>query len=84
MIARAEALYARTDSIHDARSLMAEDDRERGRMDALGDVKVRVADPARRHPDEHLAGLGRIEFELLDNERLPEIVKDRCPDLGRH
>ena len=80
MIARRKADHAGTDFLHDACPLMAEDDRERRRMDALGDVEVGVADPARGHADEHLARLGRIELELLDDERLPEFVQDGCPD----
>jgi hypothetical protein len=67
VIARAEADHSGTDFLHHPRSLVAEDDGERGRVDALGDVKVGVTDPARGHADEHLARLGRIELELLDN-----------------
>jgi hypothetical protein len=39
-----------------------------------------VADAARNEPDEHLACLGLRELDLLDDERLTELLEDCGPD----
>jgi hypothetical protein len=71
---------ALADLFDDACSLVPEDDRERGRMDALDDMKIGVADTTRRHANEHLARLGRVELDVLDNERGFELVEDGGAD----
>ncbi len=76
MVARCEVDHTGTDLLDDSCSLVAKDDGERRRMDALRDMQVRVADAARRHTDGQLACLRRIELELLDDERLPERMED--------
>jgi hypothetical protein len=48
-------------------------------VDPLGHVQVGVANAARRHPDLQLARLGRVELELLDDERFLESAKNCCP-----
>ena len=79
MVARREADHAGTDLLDDSRALVAEDDGERRRMDALRDMQVGMADAARRHADGQLACLRRIELEVLDDERLPERMEDGRP-----
>ena len=41
-----------------------------------GRVEVGVADPARGEPDERLARLRLLELDLLDSQRLPELLED--------
>jgi hypothetical protein len=71
---------ARANLLDNASSFVPEDDRERGRMDALDDMEIGVADTTRRHANEHLARLRRIELELFDDQRLLELVQDRRPN----
>ena len=80
MVSGDEVGNALTNLLDDACSLVPEDDRELGRMDALDDVEIGVANTARRHANEHLARLRRIELELLDDQRLPELVQDCRPN----
>jgi hypothetical protein len=58
---------------------VAEDDWKGGRMDALRDVQVGVADAACRHAHLQLARLRGVELELLDDQRLFERVEDGGP-----
>src|SRR5580700_3999054 len=77
VIAGLEAADARAEVLDDARPLVAEDHREQGWVDSLDDMEVGMADPARRHPNAHLALPRRIELELLDHKRLTELVENR-------
>ena len=79
MVARREAPHARPDLLDDSGPFVAEDDGKGGRVDALSNVQVGVAHAARRHTDLQLARLGRVELELLDDERLLEGVEDCGP-----
>ena len=54
-----------------------------GRIDAGCRVQVGVADPTRSQPDEHLAVLRLGEIELLDDERLAELLEHCRTDLHR-
>ena len=57
------------DRLDHTRALVADQDRQRMSPTAgLDDVQVRVANAARRDPDDHLAGAGRVELELGDRE----------------
>src|SRR5439155_5860705 len=80
VVAGSQAGHAGADLFHDPRTLVSEDDRQRGRVDPLRGVEVGVADAARRDPDENLPRLRRIEVELLDDEGLAEGVEDGRPD----
>ena len=62
VIAWLEAAHARTDLLDDSGALVAEDGGQVGRVDALDDVQVGVANAARRHPDEDLSRLGWVEL----------------------
>jgi hypothetical protein len=48
----------------------------------VGGVDVGVAEPRRLNPDADLARLERKPRHLLDDERLGEVVDDRCPVHG--
>ncbi len=62
--------------LDDAGPLVAEDHRERDAMDALHGVEVGVAHPARGEPHLDLAEAWRIDLDLLDHERRPELIED--------
>jgi hypothetical protein len=79
VVARREAAHARPDLLHDSGPFVAEDDGKGSWMDALSNVQVGVAHAAGRHADLQLARLGRVELELLDDERLLEGVEDCRP-----
>ena len=75
---------ARADALDDTRALVAEHARHvSGRVGARGRVQVGVTDAARREPDEHLALLRLREVELLDDERLSELLEHGGADLHR-
>jgi hypothetical protein len=54
-----------------------------GRIGTGSRVQVRVADPARDEPDEHLARLRLRQVDLLDDERLPELLENCGPNPHR-
>jgi hypothetical protein len=49
---------------------------------AIADVKVRMADSCRRHPDADLSRSRRIELERLDPDRDARPVEDGGTDRG--
>jgi hypothetical protein len=83
MVAGRDVGHSRPDLLHDAGAFVPEHDRESGRVDALRDVEVGVADAARGHPNEHLAGPWRVELDLLDDERRAELVENRRAHRSR-
>ena len=56
--------------LDDGRPLVPEHDGHHVGMDAVHRVGVGAAHARRRHPDLHLAGLGRVELEVLE----PQVV----------
>ena len=78
VVARPDALDpgARVDD--HAGGLVAEDERERLREVAVDDVQVARADAARRDPDQRLAGVGRLELDVLDPDRLSRLPENGC------
>jgi hypothetical protein len=78
VVAWGETSHSGPDLLDDPGPFVAEDDGKIGRMNALRDMQVGVADTTRRQPDLQLARLRRVELELLDNERLLEGAKDGC------
>ena len=73
---------ALADRLDDAGSLVAEHARGvAGRVGAGGGVEVGVAHAAGVHADEHLAGPGPVELDVLDDERPAELLEDCCADL---
>jgi hypothetical protein len=70
------------DSLDDAGALVAQDARRvAGRIRARRRVEVGVADTARVEPDERLALLRLGELDLLDDERLSELLEDGRSNL---
>ena len=82
MVAGSDERDALPHPLDDAGALVAEDARRvAGRVGARGRVQVGVADAAGRQADEHLARLRLREVDLLDDERLPELLEDGGADL---
>jgi hypothetical protein len=84
MVARLEVDDAFADRLYDPGTLMPEDDRQRRRVDSLDDMQIGMTNAARRHAHKHLARLRRVELDLLDDERLVELVEDGGPDSVGH
>ena len=82
VVAGLDVRDARPDLLDHARALVPEDRRQERRVDVLDDVEVRVADAARGHADRDLALFRRVELDLLDDERLVELVEDGSPHDG--
>src|SRR5947209_14131682 len=77
-----EADPAVADALDHACALVAEHARRvAGRVGPGRRVQVRVADPARREPDERFPRLRLLELDVLDDERLPELLEDGGADL---
>ena len=77
MVADLEAGHVRAERGHDARALVAEDDRQRDVPLPAHDVQVRPAHPGRRDLDLDLAGPGRGEVELADLHGLARTAEHR-------
>ena len=68
--------------LDDAGALVAEHGgRVAGGVGAAGGVEVGVADAAGGEPDEHLARAGPVELDVLDDERLGELLEHGGADL---
>jgi hypothetical protein len=81
VVARHDRRNAWADLLDDARALVPEHGRRvPGRIGARGGVQIRMADAARNEPDEHLACLRLRQVDLLDDERLAELLEDCGPD----
>src|SRR5262249_23765945 len=81
VVARAHRRDAVADPLDDPGPLVAQDARRiAGRIDAGGGVQVGVTDAARGQAHEHLARARLGEIDLLDDERLPELLEYRRPD----
>src|SRR5581483_12000568 len=77
-----EPAAALADLLDDARPFVPEHARRvAGRVGAGGGVQVGVADAAGCEPDERLGRLRLLELDLLDDERLPELLEDGGADL---
>ena len=75
---------ALSDALDDSGALVPEHaGRVPARIRSRRRVQVRVADAAGDEPDERLPGLRLGEVELLDDERLPELLEHGRPDLHR-
>ena len=70
------------DRLHHARALVAEHRRRvAGRVGARRGVQVGVADAAGDQAHQHLARARLGQIDLLDRERLPELLEDGGADL---
>ena len=84
VVAGRDERHARADRLDDARALVPEHARRvAGRVGARRGVQIGVADAARGQPDERLTGLRLREVDLLDDERLPELLENSGADLHR-
>ena len=84
VVAGLEQVTSGPDRLDHARALVAEHRRRvAGGVDARGGVEVGVADAAGDQPDQHLAGLRLGEVDLLDGERLAELLQHRGAHLHR-
>src|SRR5262249_6033056 len=73
---RDESAPALTDLLADAGAFVSEHARRVARgVRTRSRVQVGMADPARREPDERLAGLRLLELDLLHGERLTELLQ---------
>ena len=66
MVADLQVLHAGADILHDTRTLVAADDRQRHRKIAGPDVMIGVAEPGGLKGHQDLAVLRPIEVYLLD------------------
>ena len=81
-IAGAHAGDSLADVLDDAGALVAEHARRIARrIGAARGVEVGVADAAGLDAHEHLARLGACELDVLDDERLAELLEHRGADL---
>src|SRR5215472_8809303 len=79
-VAHLHAGHARAGLHHHARALVAADHRQPPRT-PRADVLVRVAQPGRLHPDEHLVRLRRVKLELGDLPRRSRLAQHAGPGL---
>ena len=79
MVAWLDIRHVGPDALDDPGALVTDHSGHRARVDALQRVEVGVADPARDHAYEHLAGTRRVERKLLHDERLPVFVEHGGP-----
>jgi hypothetical protein len=70
-------IHAGTERLNDASSLVTDDEGTWARPLAVANVEVRVADPARGHPDDDLAGDRLVKRDLFDRDRLAGSFEDR-------
>ena len=84
VVARCEAGHAGADFLHDARGFVPERHRQRPRPVAVDHRQVGVAESRRADPHQHLAGPGRVEFQLLDDERARLRIRRRPADFTQH
>ena len=84
MIADGKVCHARPQRLDDARAFVPEHARRiAARVGAGRRVEVGVADPARRQPDERLARLRLRQLDVLDDERLPELLQNCGADVQK-
>jgi hypothetical protein len=84
VVARGERRDAATDRLDDPGALVPEHARcIAARIRSGRRVEIGVADAAGDDPDERLARLRLRELDVLDDERLPELLEDCGPDVQR-
>ena len=76
MVARPDEADVRADGLDDAGALVSEHARRvAGRVCSRSRVEIGVADAAGGQPDERLPRFRLGELDLLDGERLPELLE---------
>ena len=82
VVAGSDERHARPDPLDDSSPLVPEHARRvPRRVRTRRRVQIGVADAASGEPDEHLAVLRLCEVDLLDDERLAELLEDCGADL---
>src|SRR4029077_9648221 len=82
VIADGERVDAVAERLNNAGALVAENRRGVARrVRARRGVHVGVADTTRLETDEHLPRPRRREIDLLDDERIPELLQNCSPNL---
>ena len=82
MVAGRDARHALADLLDDPRALVPEHGGGvAGGIGATGGVEVGVADAAGREAHEHLTGSRPVELDLLDDERLGELLENGGANL---
>ena len=84
MVVDLQIRHARPDLAHDAAGLVAEHHRHRPRARAVDRREVGVAQPRADDLDEHLAGAGRVELQVLDHQRRRLGVRPGLAHLVQH
>ena len=82
VVARLDGSDVGADALDDARALVSEHGRRVARrIGARRGVEIGVADAAGDEADEHLTRPRLREIDLLDDERLPELLEHCCANL---
>src|SRR5262249_16899110 len=76
MVARLDVGDVRADGEHHAGGFVAQHARAGARIEAFHVVQVAVADAGKGGADQHLVGRRLVELDLLDAERLVDLVHD--------
>ena len=77
VVARRDARHALADLLDHAGALVPEHGRRvAGRVRAARGVEVGMTDAAGREAHQHLAELRALELDVLDDERLGELLQD--------
>src|SRR5207302_8538551 len=84
VIADLHRLDAGSDLLHDPGRLVTKHHRQRMRIVAGDDVQVAVADAVGLPAHQHLVRAGIEHLDVLDHERLLDLVQDRGRRLRRH
>ena len=77
VVARLHGLDRGSHALDDARGLVAQHDGQGMRVVAGDHVVVAVADAVRRPPDQHLVRARLQHLDVLDDDRLVDLVQDR-------
>ena len=83
MIARHDAFHASPDRLHDARALVAQDDRFGGAVPVVDESDIGVADARGDEPDEDFVGARALHLEGLDLQRAAPLAQNGRPNLVR-
>jgi hypothetical protein len=84
VVARLQRGDARSDRLDHSCALVPEHARRiPARVGTGRRVEVGMADAAGDDPNERLALLRLLQLDVLDDERLPELLQDCCADVQR-
>ena len=81
VIALRDPFYASSDLLHDARALVAQDDRFLGAVPVVDDTDIRVADARGNEPHEEFICTRTLQFEGLDLQTAAPLAQNGRPNL---